>query len=171
MPRPKKKEEIPQDILAEYEQKLDVDVQYDDKAEVGAARDVELPTEAAGGAGHASLTDAIDNTQDLTDIQFIVRKLIPTGLDGGGIRGRSVDAAVTARIHPEAYLSLIRLGVRSDIMRSDSRKAFDTYGSLIKWIAILSPALDGRSRIELAECAGAAREARRSEGLAGLGVS
>lgn len=160
-----RKKKLTEEQLEEKQGNIDSEpLTYNNIARSDPPKEVEIPSEDPQ---HKSVSDAIDSVQDFSDIQAIVNKLFPIGLGDGAIRGRIMDAIMVARVHPEAYLSLIRLGVRSDMIRSDYRKPFDVYASLIKHVTLLSIALDGKGRIDLAECAGAARESRK-ENLGGL---
>lgn len=145
------------------------DVDWDDiAAEAPTKEEAGISVDKDDGMG---VSDAEASYQAKTDIQAIVEKSFPKGLGGDGTEGKIIDAVQVARVYPESFMALMRLGVKSDYRKSNRRKPFSVYTSLTKWYTVFSIPLEGRSRVELAEYAGATREAQKASGIgAGLHV-
>ena len=134
-----------------------VESEYLEVSTQAAVRDVELPKEGANGQGPKSLTDAMDDATDLTDMQFAAARLFPKSV--------SVDDVMIGRIAPDAFLALLHIMVTDDVMTSDPKKGFDVNKSIIKNYTKLTIGLDGRGRIDFAELLGAAKEIKKEESL------
>ena len=132
-----------------------IDPEYLELSQQTQTRDVPLPV--ADDKKSQSLTDAMDDATDLTDMQFAMAKMFPKDL--------KVDDVMIGRIAPEAFLSLLQLMVTNDMMMSDPTKGIDINSLTIKNYVKLTVGLDGKGRIDIAELLGAAREIKKEESL------
>ena len=129
-------------------------------SEFSQARQVNMPNEnQAPGSGDKpkTLTEAMDDATDLTDMQFAAKHMFPTGDE--------VHTIQVARVAPEAFLSLLQFGITSDIMTSPPDKPIDTRKCLFKNYRDLTIGLDGEGRIDYAKLMGAAKEIKKEESL------
>lgn len=122
-----------------------------------AVKDVELPKEDAGGTGPRSLSEAMDEATDLTDMQFAASRLFPKDVQ--------LNDVMIGRIAPDAFLALLHIMVTDDIMKSDPNKPIDVNGLIIKNYVRLTVGLEGRGRVDYAELLGAAKEIKKEESL------
>ena len=132
-----------------------IDPEYLELSEQAAPREVELPKGPDQTA--KSLTEAMDDATDLTDMQFAMARMFPKDV--------KVDDVMIGRISPEAFLSLLQLKVTNDMMMSDPAKGIDVNDLIITNYIKLTVGLDGKGRIDIAELLGAAKEIRKEESL------
>ncbi len=131
------------------------DPEYLELSEQAVARKVELPEEQEQTT--KSLTEAMDDSTDLTDMQFAMARMFPKDV--------KIDDVMVGRIAPEAFLSLLQLLVTNNMMTSDPLKGIDVNNLVVKNYVKLTIGLDGRGRIDIAELLGAAREIKKEESL------
>src|SRR3989337_2987913 len=84
-------------------------------SEEAPARAVELPKPEDA---PKTLSQAMDDATDLTDMQLAVARLFPKDIKPSDI--------VIGRVAPEAFMSLLQLMISNDIMTSDPRKEINT---------------------------------------------
>ncbi len=124
------------------------------------AKTVELPTEkGAEGAkdGPRSLTDAMDDATDLTDMQFAFKNMF--------MGDEHSKRRQFARVAPEAFLSMLQFGLTSKIMTTSPEKPIDVSKELDILYADYTIGLDGEGRIDAGKLLGAAREIKKEESL------
>lgn len=136
---------------------LPVETEYLEVSQQAAVREVELPKEGGNGSGPKSLTEAMDDATDLTDMQFAASKAFP--------KSYNRRDAMLARIAPDAFLALLHIMVTDKVMSSDPSKAISVNDEIFDAYYMLTIGLDGRGRIDLAELLGAAREIKKEESL------
>jgi hypothetical protein len=142
---------ISQDVLPVEEEYLQV-------SQEAAVRSVELPTNEKGEVtGPKSLSEAMDDATDLTDMQFAAARLFPKAV--------GIDDVMIGRIAPDAFLALLHIMVTDKIMTSDPSKSIVVNQEIIKAYTKLTIGLDGRGRMDFAELLGAAKEVRQQENL------
>ena len=157
--------EQPQEERSELPNNIEVEKEYLELAQQSAAKDVVLPTQpgqpAAGQevatSGVKSLSEAIDDATDLTDMQFAMAKMFPKDV--------KVDDVMIGRVAPDAFLSLLQLMVTNDVMTANPNLGVDVNALIIKNYIKLTIGLGGRGRIDVAELLGAAREIKKEENL------
>lgn len=133
------------------EQLLEQMTQEDSPREVDP--DTAMPT---------TLSDALDNNPDLTDMQFAVARLFPKDI--------SPDQITIGRVAPEMFLAAIHLMSVDTIMSSDPEKPINVNDTYMKNYIAASIGLEGMGRIDLAELAGAAKaEKKVNDLLTGMG--
>lgn len=137
---------------------IPLDREYLELSQQAAVRNVVLPeSPAATDIKARSLTEAMDEATDLTDMQFAMAKEFPKDV--------KVDDVMVGRIAPEAFLSLLQLMVTNDMMMSNPANGIDVNSLVVKNYIKLTIGLDGKGRIDIAELLGAAREIKREESL------
>lgn len=137
---------------------IPLDREYLELSQQAAVRTIVLPEQpAATDIKGKSLTEAMDEATDLTDMQFAMAKMFPKDV--------KVDDVMVGRIAPEAFLSLLQLMVTNDMMTSNPAKGIDVNSLVVKNYIKLTVGLDGKGRIDIAELLGAAREIKREESL------
>ena len=136
---------------------LPVEQEYLEISQQAAVRTVELPKEGENGKGPKSLTEAMDEATDLTDMQFAASRLFP--------KGYNRRDAMVARIAPDAFLALLHIMVTDKVMSSDPSKAINVNDEIFDAYYMLTTGLDGRGRVDFAELLGAAKEIKREESL------
>jgi len=139
----------------EVPESVAIDPEYLQLSQQHAVRNVELPEKPDQVA--KSLTEAMDEATDLTDMQLAMAKMFPKDV--------KVDDVMIGRIAPEAFMSLLQLMVTNDVMTSPPEKAVDVNALTIKNYVKLTVGLDGRGRIDIAELLGSAKEIKREESL------
>ncbi len=135
---------------------IPVEKEYLELSQQAAVRPVTLPV-AQDDKTAKSLTEAMDDSTDLTDMQFAMARMFPKDM--------KVDDVMVGRVAPEAFLSLLQLMVTNDVMMADPTKAIDVNALVVKNYVKLTIGLDGRGRIDIAELLGAAREQKKEESL------
>jgi len=134
---------------------IPLDKEYLELSQQAAVREVTLPEKPESEA--KSLTEAMDEATDLTDMQFAMAKMFPKDV--------KVDDVMVGRIAPEAFLSLLQLMVTNDMMTSSPTSGIDVNNLIVKNYIKLTVGLDGKGRIDIAELLGAAREMKKEESL------
>jgi len=138
------------------EPEISFDREYLEISQQAPTRNVPLPV-AQDDKLSKSLTEAMDEATDLTDMQFAMTKMFPKEI--------KIDDVMVGRIAPEAFLSLLQLLITNDIMTSDPAKGIDTNALLVKNYIRLTIGLNGQGRVDIAELLGTAREQKREESL------
>ena len=136
---------------------MPVDAEYLAVSQEHAVRTVEMPKEGGGSGGPKSLTEAMDEATDLTDMQFAADRLFPKAY-------KRRDAMV-ARIAPDAFLALLQIMVTDRVMTSDPGKPISVNDEIFDAYYMLTTGLDGKGRIDFAELLGAAKEIKKEESL------
>lgn len=136
---------------------LPVEQEYLEISQQAAVRDVELPKEQGNGSGPKTLTEAMDEATDLTDMQFAASRLFP--------KGYNRRDAMVARIAPDAFLALLHIMVTDKVMASDPSKPISVNDEIFDAYYMLTTGLDGRGRIDFAELLGAVKEIKKEESL------
>lgn len=139
-----------QDKVSEAQRKA-----YDELTSRQPPREVELPKSPA------TLGEAMELSEDLTDFQAAVKVLHPTKLDANSV--------MVGRIDPGVFLALIHLMSVNEIMRADPKEAIDVNSIYRDNYVRLSIGLDGKGIIDIAELLGAAREERKAREMLGMG--
>ena len=135
---------------------------YSELVQEAPPRDVELPpARTAGGDGQHTLGEAMELSEDLTDLQYAVARLFPSAIDA--------NSTMVGRVDPSVLLSALHLMSVNEIMRCDPKKSLDVTSIYMNNYIRLTIGLDGRGRIDVAELLGAAREEKRTERLLGAG--
>ena len=132
-----------------------VESEYLEVSQQAAVRNVELPKE--GESAPKSISEAMDEATDLTDMQFAASRLFPK------IYNRR-DAMV-ARVAPDAFLALLHIMVTDKVMSSDPSKPISVNDEIFDAYYMLTTGLDGKGRIDFAELLGAAKEIKKEESL------
>lgn len=134
-----------------------VDEIYKDKVILEPEREVEedLGEEEDG---HKSLSEKIDETPDLSDMQSALRKLFPDSL-GDDI----VNKVMVARVAPDVFIPLLKMLVNEEIAKSDPTKPISVAVTVAKLYTLLSIGLDGKGRIDHIELAGASKDSEELE--------
>lgn len=131
---------------------------YRELAEEQPVREVEMPGEGKESQeGPPTLGDAVNASEDLTDLQFAMQKLFPSQID--------YLSVMIARIDPNVYIPMLHLMSVDEIMRSDPRESIDVNRIWTKNNIALSIGLDGMGRIDTAELSGAAREEKKAAAM------
>ena len=136
---------------------LPVESEYLEVSQEAAVRNVELPKEGNGTAGPKTLSEAMDEATDLTDMQFAAARLFPKAI--------GIDDVMIGRIAPDAFLALLHIMVTDSVMTTDPTKPIDVNKEIIKAYTKLTIGLDGKGRVDFAELLGAAKEIKREESL------
>jgi hypothetical protein len=136
---------------------MPVEEEYLQVSQQAAVRQVEMPKEGEGGNGHKSLSEAMDEATDLTDMQFAAARLFP--------KNYSRRDAMVARIAPDAFLALLHIMVTDRVMSSNPSKPINVNDEIFDAYYMLTTGLDGRGRIDFAELLGAAKEIKKEEQL------
>lgn len=153
---PKDKEQAKDEFI--NENVAPVESEYLEISQQAAVRDVEMPKEGGNGSGQPkSLSEAMDEATDLTDMQFAAARLFP--------KTYSRRDAMVARIAPDAFLALLHIMVTDRVMASDPSKPISVNDEIFDAYYMLTTGLDGRGRIDFAELLGAAKEIKREESL------
>lgn len=105
-----------------------------------------------------SLSDAIANNEELTDMQAALKRLFPPDLGT-----KTQNSVMVARIDPNIFLAQLHLSAVDEIMRSDPDADINVTQIYQKHYNMLSIGLDGMGRIDALELAGAARDEKRME--------
>ena len=132
---------------------LPVESEYLAVSQQAAVRDVALPEEKAV----KSISEAMDEATDLTDMQFAASRLFP--------KTYNRRDAMVARIAPDAFLALLHIMVTDQVMSSDPSKPINVNDEIFNAYYMLTTGLDGRGRIDFAELLGAAKEMKKEESL------
>lgn len=117
-------------------------------------RQVEVPDEQKKKEG-VTLSEALSFGEDLTDLQYALKRLLPSVLDE--------NSSMIGRIDPNTMLPVLHLMSVSEIMKADPKGNIDVNAIYLKNYIRLSIGLDGRGRIDVAQLLGAAREEKRME--------
>ena len=104
-------------------------------------------------ASRKSLTEQVEETPNLSDMQTAIIKLNPDDL-GDDITNK----VMVARIAPDAFLPLLIMMTKEDIANSDPAMSISVPSLLLKNYVLLSIGTDGKGRIDILELAGAAKE-------------
>jgi len=132
-----------------------VESEYLEVSQQQAVRDVEMPKE--GNGQPKSLSEAMDEATDLTDMQFAAARLFP--------KNYNRRDAMVARIAPDAFLALLHIMVTDKVMSSDPSKPISVNDEIFDAYYMLTTGLDGKGRIDFAELLGAAKEIKKEENL------
>ena len=145
------------------------------------ARVVELPTYKppvaptgnGGGTGtpgtpnpadnpYKTISQAMENTADLTDMQYALSILLP--------KENKIDytSLMVADISPDVFYSGMHMSAMDEIMCSDPRQAIDVNKIYMKHYTIWSIGLDREGRMDVADIAGAARAEKKLQSSLGL---
>lgn len=135
---------------------LPVEQEYLEIAQEATVRDVELPKEDEN-SGPKTLTEAMDEATDLTDMQFAASRLFP--------KAYSRRDAMVARVAPDAFLALLHIMVTDKVMSGNPSKPISVNDEIFNAYYMLTTGLDGRGRIDFAELLGAAKEIKKEESL------
>ena len=137
---------------------LPVESEYLEISQQAAVRSVDLPKEGEKRDGSPkSLSEAMDEATDLTDMQFAASRLFP--------KTYNRRDAMVARIAPDAFLALLHIMVTDQVMSSDPSKPINVNDEIFNAYYMLTTGLDGRGRIDFAELLGAAKEIKKEESL------
>jgi len=128
---------------------------YDELTSREPPREVELPKVPA------TLGEAMEMSEDLTDFQAAVRILHPSKLEANSV--------MVGRIDPGIFLALIHLMSINEIMQADPVKLIDVNSIYRDNYVRLSIGLDGKGIIDIAELLGAGREEKRAREMLGMG--
>lgn len=112
----------------------------------------------------STITDAMEDTSDLTDMQFIASRMFPKHL-GSPIS----NSLMVARVDPGVFNALMRILVKGEIMRCDPNKSINVHEAVAKNYTLMSIGLEGLGRIDYAEIGGAARAAKVNQERSQLG--
>ena len=118
--------------------------------------DVEEAAEVAGPPGngeHMSLSEQMDLTADMSDVQTGMFKLMPPGLGD-----KTQNNLMIGRLPPESEMPMIKILATDSLMRSDPEDDVDFNGMLVEKVILLSIGREGMGRIDVAELIGAARD-------------
>ena len=145
------------------------------------ARTVELPaykppvgTAPAGGGApgtpganpadnpYKTISQAMENTADLTDMQYALSILLPKE------DKMSYASLMIADISPEVFFSGMHMSAMDEIMCSDPRAPIDVNKIYMKHYTIWSIGLDREGRMDVADIAGAARAEKKLQSSLGL---
>lgn len=132
-----------------------IDPEYMAISEFQEAREVDLPEEKT--EGPKTLSEAMDDATDLTDMQFTAAKMFPSKV--------GINDVMVGRVAPDAFLALLHIIVTDKIMSSDPNKPISINEEIINTYTTLTIGLDGKGRIDYAELLGAAKEIRAQENL------
>ena len=135
---------------------MPVETEYLEVSQQAAARDIEMPKEGGNG-GPKSLTEAMDEATDLTDMQFAAARMFP--------KSYNRRDAMVARIAPDAFLALLHIMVTDKIMSKDPSQEISVNDEIFDAYYMLTTGLDGKGRIDFAELLGAAKEIKKEESL------
>jgi hypothetical protein len=130
---------------------------------VPVQKPVEIDEEEDNESKPLSFSEALDNTSDLTDMQYAAAKLFPSHLGS-----KVANSVMIARVSPEVFLPMLRLMAVDEIMQSDPARPINVNSVYVKNYALLSIGLDGKGRIDMAELVGASRDQHMLEGGGGL---
>lgn len=138
-------------------------------------REVELPavkipekdkTQGSGGSpdtgGYKSISQAMESSQDLTDMQYALSILLPKE------EKINYGSLMIADISPEVFLPGMHMSAMDEIMCSDPRKPIDVNKIYMKHYTIWSIGLDREGRMDVADIAGAARAEKKLQSTLGL---
>ena len=128
---------------------------YDELTSREPPREVELPKVPA------TLGEAMEMSEDLTDFQAAVKILHPSKLEANSV--------MVGRIDPGIFLALIHLMSINEIMQADPDKLIDVNSVYRDNYVRLSIGLDGKGIIDIAELLGAGREEKRAREMLGMG--
>ncbi len=135
--------------------------------------DISLPKSLAGGSGPMSLSDA-EMAPNMSDLQSTLMHLFPQFRDTILAKvAQSVQAVMVSRISPDRFLELSSLTVDSILeeMDADEETSIDVQAVINMVDTAFSIGLEGKGRIEVIQCAGAARESAELDQVAkGLGI-
>jgi len=136
---------------------------YEKLAQEAPSREVTMPTPSGAPShdGGKTLGEALDLSEDLTDLQYAMSRLFPVVIDK--------NSTMIGRIDPAVLLSALHLMSVNEIMQQDPKQAIDVVSTYMNNYVRLTIGLDGRGRIDTAELLGAAREERKAERLLGAG--
>jgi hypothetical protein len=121
---------------------------------------------APGDPAYKTISQAMESSVDLTDMQFALKILIP--------KERDIDYATleVADISPDVFFAGIHMNAMDEIMCNDPRLPIDVNKIYMKHFTIWSIGLDREGRMDVADIAGAARAEKKlqsSLGLRGIG--
>jgi len=133
---------------------------YKELVQEAPTREVEMPKVPAVVEGR-TLGEALEMSEDLTDLQYAMAKLFPNVVEANSI--------MIGRIDPNMLLSMLHLISVNEIMRSDPTKPLDVNSTYMNNYVRLTIGVDGRGRIDTAELLGAAREEKKAERMLGTG--
>ncbi len=135
---------------------------YEDLVQEQPVRQVEVPSDKREEEkGSTTISEAMEMSTDLTDLQEALRRLFPEKL--------GPNSVMVGRIAPEVFLPMLHLVSVNEIMKSDPTQAIDVNKTYTNNYVGLSIGLDGKGRIDTAELLGAAREEKRAEKMLGVG--
>lgn len=154
-----------EDEFEQFDEELETQdtVSYEGLADELPERDVEIPEEDEAGA--RSLSEALEASTDLTDMQYAAAMLFPQKL--GNLTENSL---MVSRIAPEVFLPLLHGSVIDEVMHSDPSQPLRFEDIKRKHYALLSIGLDGMGRIDMAELQGAARDNHIKEKSMGMAI-
>lgn len=134
---------------------------YERLAQEAPARDVVAPEQPTNGGKAPTISEAMEMSSDLTDLQSALAMLFPTKID--------LNSVMISRIAPEVFLALWQILSTDEFMRADPAQPIDVSDMRTRNYVRLSIGLDGKGRIDTAELLGAAREERKAERMLGAG--
>lgn len=137
---------------------------YNELVQEAPARQVELseqPKDVKENEKSLTISESMETSSDLTDMQFAMSKLFPEKV--------SNNAVMVGRIAPEVFLPMLHLVSVNEIMKCDPSKPINVNEVYTSNYVRLSIGLDGRGRIDTAELLGAVREEKKTERMLGAG--
>ena len=163
-----------------FEDALKGDNAYDKLKKQDLPRKVELPAykppgqsgqvpaqaDGSSGSGYKTISQAMEQAVDLTDMQYALSILIPKEdkINYGSL--------MIADISPEVFLPGFHMSAMNEIMCSDPRKPIDVNKIYMKHYTIWSIGLDREGRMDVADISGAARAEKKLQSTLGLrGIS
>jgi len=145
------------------------------------AREVKLPeykpagtapsgggTPPAAGAGdnqYKTISQAMESSVDLTDMQYALRILFPREQD---FQQPGYSPLMVADVSPEVFLPGLHLTAMDEIMTSDPKKEINVTKTYMKHYTLWSIPLDREGRMDVADIAGAARAEKKLQSSLGL---
>ncbi len=127
---------------------------YNELTRQEPTRAVAAPEKETDGKKTLTISEAMETSTDLTDMQYAMSKLFPEKVDQNSV--------MVGRIAPEVFLAMLHLVSVNEIMQSDPTQSIDVNKIYANNYVRLSIGLDGRGRIDTAELLGAAREEKRA---------
>jgi hypothetical protein len=186
--RRKEEEEIETDDAKvrrkELEDALKTSDPYEKLKKQVPPRHVELPaykppSDGKGGSGgsagsavppvgdnqYKTISQAMESSVDLTDMQYALRILMPKKSD---YDNPNYDPLLVADVSPEVFLPGIHLTAMNEIMQSNPKAEVDVTGIYMKHYTRWSIPLDREGRMDVADIAGAARAEKKLQSTLGL---
>lgn len=126
---------------------------YDEMAEISAEKEVVLPDDSGG--NHKTMSERIQESPNLSDMQTADRRLFPD-------MGRPhLNRLLVSRVFPDVYNPLFRI-LTKDAIKADMAKPLDKQQSVGEILAdcntAMSIPIDGEGRIDELGLAGVAHD-------------